>query len=164
MCIRDSIRSVAAKIPAGVTLGAARSARSCNTLVDAARPSFWGLGTAFIGDDEERRGFSWASGMTIYSGFNTILPPNHELCATSISMGVFPPSSRHQGGAHLLMGDGAVIFMTDSIECGDLDEPMVGIGIEPDQLTAPRSKSPYGLWGALGTRSSQETVEEQLNQ
>lgn len=160
----NSIRSVAAKIPAGVTLGAARSARSCNTLVDAARPSFWGLGTAFIGDDEERRGFSWASGMTIYSGFNTILPPNHELCATSISMGVFPPSSRHQGGAHLLMGDGAVIFMTDSIECGDLDEPMVGIGIEPDQLTAPRSKSPYGLWGALGTRSSQETVEEQLNQ
>ncbi|HBV66319.1 MAG TPA: general secretion pathway protein GspG, partial [Rhodopirellula sp.] len=30
--------------------------------------------------------------------------------------------------------------------------------------TAPGSKSPYGLWGALGTRAVGETIEEQLNQ
>ena len=30
--------------------------------------------------------------------------------------------------------------------------------------TVPGSKSPYGLWGALGTRASNEVVEEQLNQ
>ena len=29
----------------------------------------------------------------------------------------------------------------------------------------PRDQqSPYGLWGALGTRASKETIEEQLNQ
>ena len=25
------------------------------------------------------------------------------------------------------------------------------------------SKSPYGLWGAMGTRASKETIEESLN-
>ena len=70
-----------------------------------------------------------------------------------------PPSSRHQGGAHVLMGDGAVIFITDSIEAGDAHAQSVyywGARVG--------SKSPYGLWGALGTKASKEVVEEQLNQ
>ena len=29
---------------------------------------------------------------------------------------------------------------------------------------SPGSPSPYGLWGALGTRGGKETIEEQLNQ
>jgi prepilin-type processing-associated H-X9-DG protein len=71
-------------------------------------------------------------------------------------------SSRHQGGAHILMGDGAVVFMTDSVEAGDSRQQMVfhnGSG-----ASAPGAKSPYGLWGSLGTRASGETIEEQLNQ
>jgi hypothetical protein len=59
------------------------------------------------------------------------------------------------------MADGAVIFITDSIEAGDSNGPSVhrfAGGV------APGSPSPYGLWGALGTRASKETIEEQLNQ
>ena len=62
------------------------------------------------------------------------------------------------------MGDGAVIFITDSIEAGNGNSASVvrnmpgGIG-----GLAPGSESPYGLWGALGTRASKETIEEQLN-
>jgi len=29
---------------------------------------------------------------------------------------------------------------------------------------APGKQSPYGLWGALGTKGAKEVIEEQLNQ
>ena len=64
------------------------------------------------------------------------------------------------------MGDGAVVFITDSIEAGDLRAPMVwvnGLNAGPPS-DLPGSESPYGLWGALGTRANKETIEEQLNQ
>jgi hypothetical protein len=48
--------------------------------------------------------------------------------------------------------------MTDSVEAGDQRAPGIEIGNNPG------SKSPYGLWGALGTKAAKETVEEQLNQ
>jgi hypothetical protein len=60
------------------------------------------------------------------------------------------------------MGDGAVVFMTDSVEAGNRSAGMViwnGNGAR-----APGSQSPYGLWGALGTRGNKEIIEEQLNQ
>ncbi len=71
-------------------------------------------------------------------------------------------SSNHVGGAHVLMADGAVVFITDSIEAGSRNQGDVwlnGMGIR-----APGSESPHGLWGALGTRASKESIEEQLNQ
>ena len=68
-----------------------------------------------------------------------------------------------------MMGDGAVIFITDSIEAGDASAPPVerGNSSMPGWLgpgTEPGAQSPYGLWGALGTRAVKETIEEQLNQ
>ena len=76
--------------------------------------------------------------------------------------GVLSASSRHQGGAHVMMGDGAVVFMTDSVEAGD---PSIGTVIEwGTGARAAGAPSPYGLWGALGTRAGRETISEQLNQ
>jgi prepilin-type processing-associated H-X9-DG protein len=106
-------------------------------------------------------------GSPFWGSFNTILPPNREQItwAGVHSEGIFPPGSRHQGGCHVLMGDGAVIFVTDSIEAGNSSSAQVvdgtpgGVGGLP-----PGSESPFGLWGALGTRASSETIEEQLNQ
>ena len=66
----------------------------------------------------------------------------------------------------MLMGDGAVIFMTDSVEAGNASAPTVCVqrsdvvGI----ASVPGTASQYGLWGALGTRDSQEKIQEQLNQ
>ncbi len=103
--------------------------------------------------------------MAVNTGITTILPPNREICSrgnNTFAEGLYGPSSRHQGGCHILMGDGAVIFMTDSIEAGDSTQGNVwhnGMGPR-----APGSMSPYGLWGALGTRASGETIEEALNQ
>lgn len=78
------------------------------------------------------------------------------------SSGILPPSSRHQGGCHVLMGDGAVIFVTDSIEAGNPSQDPVVYG--GSGARAPGRQSPYGLWGALGTRGSRETIEEDWSQ
>ncbi|MFK8111529.1 MAG: DUF1559 domain-containing protein [Rubripirellula sp.] len=135
----------------------------CRDQVDPDRPQFWAEYEKAAGRGNQRRGLRWADGAGLYSSFNTILPPNQEVCVAGgdSGIGMLSASSRHQGGTHVLMGDGAVIFMTDSVECGDLDCGTVireGVGAR-----LPGSISPYGLWGALGTRSSRDEVEETLN-
>jgi prepilin-type processing-associated H-X9-DG protein len=65
-------------------------------------------------------------------------------------------SSRHQGGAHVAMADGAIKFLTDSIEAGN------GNAVPISHMNIPGSVSPYGLWGALGTRASKEVISTEL--
>ncbi len=56
------------------------------------------------------------------------------------------------------MCDGAVIFMTDSIDAGDSTKPPVWI----DPIgSRPGIASPYGVWGAMGTRASKEVIGEE---
>ena len=139
----------------------------CQPFIDPERPKFWSPSalSTLSGGSQNRRGYKWALGRPMYTGMCTILPPNREVCMNSGSTGrgVVPPSSNHQGGAHILMADGAVIFITDSIEAGNSRSPTVR-RIGPPNYVAPGSASPYGLWGALGTRASSETIQEQLNQ
>ncbi|MDV6034580.1 MAG: DUF1559 domain-containing protein [Phycisphaera sp. RhM] len=138
--------------------------------IDPDKPTKWCSGgnctnpQQLVSDSNSSRGASWANFRAIITQTFTVLPPNKEVCVGQWidGPGTCPPSSNHQGGAHVLMGDGAVVFMTDSVEAGD---PRAG-GVRLGQ-TGPRSPgsvSPYGLWGALGTKASGETIEEQLNQ
>ncbi|MFK8111379.1 MAG: DUF1559 domain-containing protein [Rubripirellula sp.] len=132
--------------------------------VDPNRPRFWIPGQA-TGGNNNGRGYKWADFRPNWSGFHTIHPPNAPICGGNNvgQTGSFPASSRHQGGAHVLMGDGAVIFMTDSVEAGDPRHEMVWrFAVDVDSVTG--SPSPYGLWGALGTKANRETIEEPLNQ
>ncbi len=127
-------------------------------LIDTSRPRFWSIATQ---PSHHGRGFRWADFLPLYSCVNTILPPNREVCAVSNQGNdiVATMSSRHQGGCHALMCDGAVKFFTDSIEAGDSTAPMVWHGGTKAKRNAPGSKSPYGLWGALGTRASSEIAQ-----
>jgi hypothetical protein len=59
-----------------------------------------------------------------------------------------------------MMADGAVIFITDSIDAGNVHHGNVWLGGTGDSL--PGSQSPYGVWGALGTRASFETGQDQF--
>ena len=127
----------------------------CYPTIDSARPRFW--------TSESRptrgRGYMWANAKTIYSAVVTILPPNSEICGRTNSDDlnlVGSTSSRHQGGTHVLMGDGAVKFVTDSIEAGNSQAGMVWATGTGGQSAG--SQSPYGLWGALGTRASAEVI------
>ncbi len=137
-----------------------------NNLIDPARPRFWLPGTPLTGQ-ANGRGYRWADFRPQYTQFKTILPPNREQCMGGGhgTDATCPASSQHQGGAHVLMTDGAVIFMTDSVEAGDARAETVWRQNNNNQSsTPPGSESPYGLWGALGTSSMKETIEEQLNQ
>lgn len=126
-------------------------------LISLERPQFWespAMGAKLAALDK-RRGFRWADGMPLFTGFNTILPPNREITMRAdqeACWGILPPSSRHQSGVNMAMADGSIHFFTDSIEAGDPHAPTVYAG-----SVHPRgSESPYGLWGALGTRASAE--------
>ncbi len=141
--------------------------------LDPERPTFWctaaSAGTCtppvdLSHNNHESRGANWANFRAMCTQVFTVLPPNSENCVGIWidSSGTMPPASRHQGGAHVLMGDGAVIFMTDSVEAGD--RRAGGVRNGQTGARAPGSQSPYGLWGALGTKATAETVEEQLNQ
>ncbi|MEM9828340.1 MAG: DUF1559 domain-containing protein [Planctomycetota bacterium] len=131
----------------------------CTGDIDPARPQFWAEGVSNLAASNQGRGFRWASGTATYSSFTTIRPPNSELCVTffDTGQGMLSASSRHPGGVHILMGDGAVRFITDSIETGDQTMGTVHVnGTGPRQ---PGSRSPYGLWGALGTRGQKEVID-----
>ena len=131
--------------------------------IDPERPKFWRAGDSRpdLTSDITTRGSRWADFRPIFTQFNTILPPNSEIClrGSHAQDGVMSSSSRHPGGTHVLMGDGAVIFITDSIESGDDRAPVVYRRDNTHQHGVG-DRSPYGLWGALGTRSSKEIVEE----
>ncbi len=58
-------------------------------------------------------------------------------------------ASFHTGGVHVVMADGAVRFISNNIDCGNKSAPEVTSG-----------PSPYGVWGALGTKSSGEVTGE----
>ncbi|MCA9137565.1 MAG: DUF1559 domain-containing protein [Planctomycetales bacterium] len=140
--------------------------------LDPARPRFWcdaqstgcTVPNPVRSNNYQTRGMDWAAGFrSSVSHVYTVRPPNSELCigAWADHAGNFSASSRHQGGAHILMADGAVVFMTDSVESGDQRLPVVDYRANTSR---EGDKSPFGLWGALGTRASKETIEEQLNQ
>ncbi len=136
--------------------------KTCDANVDPARPRFWRPTATFVPlagggtEPEQRRGYKWAMSRLIWDNCTTITPPNSLMCfeTNNFNLGIVPPSSRHQGGCHVLMGDGAVKFVTDSIEAGNQNSAHVG---NAAGLETPGIKSPFGLWGALGTRASAET-------
>jgi type II secretory pathway pseudopilin PulG len=148
-----------------------------NNELNPESPLFWcptggtGCNTPrLLSNTDDCRGMNWADQRPCVQQVYTVRPPNSEACLGNWSGnpgGNFSAGSRHQGGAHVLMGDGAVIFMTDSVEAGNQNHPVVRLD-GAMRTGAPGadegSPSPFGLWGALGTRASKETIEEQLNQ
>lgn len=85
--------------------------------------------------------------------FHSVLAPNAPSCTndnngnSDSAVAALTASSYHPGGVLCLLADGAVIFVTNSIDTGNL-----GVA------TTRGAASPYGVWGALGTRNGGETV------
>jgi prepilin-type N-terminal cleavage/methylation domain-containing protein len=96
-----------------------------------------------------RAGRDWMFARPAFNGFNTVMGPNGPGCNNGTTHDfphqLIPPTSRHPGGVSAVMADGAVRFISDAIDTGNLALPNVTSG-----------PSPYGVWGALGTAQGGE--------
>ncbi|QDT14757.1 DUF1559 family PulG-like putative transporter [Alienimonas californiensis] len=106
------------------------------------------------------RGSIWTAGGAGATGFNTILPPNSPSCQGEpdgtdtwrgfvYGRGIFSAGSYHTGGAQFVMCDGSVTFISETIDAGN-----------QSAATPTKGKSPYGTWGALGSRNGGEVTGE----
>lgn len=100
-------------------------------------------GTSISGWDA---GTLWPFGHPHWTAVTTVLPPNSPSCYAgggdnpSNQWGIFTPSSRHEGGVQVLLGDGSVRFISENIDTGNL------------------TTANLGVWGALGTIQGGEVI------
>jgi prepilin-type N-terminal cleavage/methylation domain-containing protein/prepilin-type processing-associated H-X9-DG protein len=105
---------------------------------------------------QDGMGNPWSDGGVQHSGFTTILPPNSASCVTSnwdSDAALISLSSRHVGGTQVLMCDGAVRFISENINAGNPAAPDLAVGRGAGGVPG---QSPYGVWGALGTKAGGE--------
>jgi len=104
-------------------------------------------------------GRRWSDGAMAYTGFTTITPPNSAsglAAASEFSGGFISPSSNHHGGVAACLGDGSVSFYTDTIDYqGTNGNPIANVG---HNTIIDFGKSYHGVWGALGTRSANDSA------
>lgn len=126
---------------------------ACRALFDSTTKAYTDGG--FVADTT--RGYRWGDGAAYFSAFSTATPPNSTSCFTTATAnhwyaGMFNTSSYHTGGVQVALMDGSCRFISENIDAGN-------------QATAPpagtvSTQSPYGIWGALGTRAGGETIGE----
>jgi prepilin-type N-terminal cleavage/methylation domain-containing protein len=108
-------------------------------------------------------GMNWADGNPSFVGMTTILPPNSPSCTVGSwdgDWGIFSASSEHSGGVLVLMGDGAVRFISENIDAGNPSSPSPDTTVAPGTGGNPGGPSPYGVWGSLGTVGAGESAGE----
>ena len=94
-------------------------------------------------------GIRWTDGRAGYVTCTTILSPNSAVCNGDGNAGIHTPGSLHVGGCQVLMADGAVRFISENIDAGNVSSGVVSSGA-----------SPYGVWGSLGSKSGGEVLGE----
>jgi type II secretory pathway pseudopilin PulG len=106
------------------------------------------------GDLWHSQGMRWHDGDYNHASIQTILPPNSPSCNTSLwDWGISSASSYHGAGAHVVFADNNVRFIPNSVDAGDAGR------LGPEGNDGPRSNepSPYGTWGAMGTKDAGDT-------
>lgn len=127
--------------------GLAANPSVCMTVANG---QYYASGTSLKG----RRGNLWRDGQVERTGFTTVLPPNAPSCEgndnqwSDSSTVVLPPSSGHQGGVVVAYADGSAAFINENVDCGNTS------AAAPDRRSS--SASPYGVWGAMGSKSGGE--------
>ncbi len=105
-----------------------------------------------------RSGTALWDGQAERCGFTTIIAPNGPSCSEGTNPNadevnaIITPSSQHTGGVQVLLADGSARFISENIDTGNLAAPTPAMNSS--------AQSPYGVWGALGTKSGGEVVGE----
>jgi hypothetical protein len=94
----------------------------------------------------------WAGSHWYHIGFATVLPPNAPSCYNRPDAWQWMGSatSFHPGGVKASMMDGSVRFVSENIDSGTQHSFP-----DPERPSGP---SPFGVWGALGSRAGGENV------
>jgi prepilin-type processing-associated H-X9-DG protein len=102
--------------------------------------------------DNARIGTRWGDSYGTYTQFWTIVRPNGVTCAGVHGENwVYPTaSSFHPSGVTVAFCDGSTKFINENIACGDESAKQ--------QSNNSSAASPYGVWGALGSAASGETI------
>jgi prepilin-type processing-associated H-X9-DG protein len=98
----------------------------------------------------------WGDSRTMYTLFQTILPPNSPTCQFNTAPArnlIVSASSYHTGGVNVALLDGSIRFVTNTIDA----EPTVTINAA--EAINPTGTSKYGIWGAIGTSTGQESKQ-----
>ncbi|MCA9193415.1 MAG: DUF1559 domain-containing protein [Planctomycetales bacterium] len=135
------------------------------TYVPLSCRTFWS-GTQYVSTaspftQDTSPGYRWGDGCAFFCAFTTILPPNTAVCLLGdpnwqsggghYAPGIWTATSEHTGGVNTSYADGSVHFISDNIDAGNQ-------GVVAPAPTAG-GPSPYGVWGALGTKSAGEVSQ-----
>ncbi len=142
--------------------GAVVVAGTTATLVPLSCRAQWGT-NAYVTpanvqpQNDSSPGYRAYAGNCFFAAVSTILPPNSAVCwmtegsaSPHLMAGIWTSTSDHTGGVQVGMSDGSVRFVSDNIDTGNLGAvaPAGNSGI----------MSPYGVWGAMGSKSGGETA------
>jgi prepilin-type N-terminal cleavage/methylation domain-containing protein/prepilin-type processing-associated H-X9-DG protein len=94
-----------------------------------------------------------------YTGFHSVLPPNSPACTSDAATtadsgwrGLIAANSYHPGGVNVVFADDSVRFVSDTVNAVS-----TGVTLTTQPSVGLTGESPYGVWGALGTRNSGES-------
>ena len=97
---------------------------------------------------------NYMDALGIFVAFNTVMPPNSPSCAKynneQYQVGILSATSHHAGGVNCGILDGAVRFVSDSVDTNGLPNTPTGIDLQ--------GQSRFGVWGAMGTPNGGESA------
>ena len=108
---------------------------------------------------ETAQGRAWMCGEFLSGYFHATLPPNSPSCSQMQQPywgNLISASSYHTGGVNVGMGDGSVTFVSDTIHTGDIQNAPASYMNWQDVILS--GHSPYGVWGAAGSRNGGESL------